>query len=269
MIILNKVPIEQSVFKGGEVHVKVPHEKNIDVAHIDAFLYNSNDVMALMLTVDALRNINQNVSIVLTIPYFPYARQDRVCLPGEAFSVRVMANMINSLHVENLTIIDPHSKITEHYLCDANVMTMADIFWKYCPKIGHGRYTFVAPDAGAEKKTRALADKLQLPAIYCTKVRNPETLEITETHIPDVDTNKMYLIVDDICDGGRTFIALSKLLQEKGVPKQNLELYVTHGIFSYGVDLLADNFNHIYCYHAFPDVDRSNPYLTILNETEN
>ena len=52
------------------------------------------------------------------------------------------------------------------------------------------------------------------------------------------------LRVDDICDGGRTFIELGKVLRAKGASK--LVLSVTHGIFSRGPALVFEMFDAIY-----------------------
>lgn len=64
--------------------------------------------------------------------------------------------------------------------------------------------------------------------------------------LDDVDlTDKTVMILDDICDGGRTFIEAVKHLREAGAKR--VELYVTHGIFSKGVENLLDNgIDHIY-----------------------
>jgi len=45
--------------------------------------------------------------------------------------------------------------------------------------------------------------------------------------------------VDDICDGGRTFIESAGLLRE-AYPEADIHLYVSHGIFSKGTDVLFD-----------------------------
>jgi ribose-phosphate pyrophosphokinase len=92
--------------------------------------------------------------------------------------------------------------------------------------------------------------------LFGEKVRDPDTGEILGTLVfaQDDDGNanhlipgrpnsshikgKPILIVDDICDGGRTFIELAKVLREYG-PSQ-ITLYVTHGIFSKGFNVFKD-----------------------------
>ena len=74
------------------------------------------------------------------------------------------------------------------------------------------------------------------------------------------------IIVDDICDGGTTFIKLAQRIDEKIYGRYRLDLYVTHGIFSRGLDVLRPYFNHVYCLHTFLENDQiDTDFLTVLN----
>ena len=77
-----------------------------------------------------------------------------------------------------------------------------------------------------------------------------------------------FLIVDDICDGGRTFLEAAKILKEETTGK--LFLYVTHGIFSKGIDELLEHYEHIYCHHVLDDSRyQTTDRLTILRSFHN
>lgn len=112
-------------------------------------------------------------------------------------------------------------------------------------------HTIISPDAGATKKATEIARILGKDSVVvCEKVRNPMTMEIEKTVVhmdPSKPVPLSVLIVDDICDGGRTFIELAKILkQEKGVSV--VDLYVTHGIFSYGKEKVLEHVDNIYCH---------------------
>ncbi len=54
-----------------------------------------------------------------------------------------------------------------------------------------------------------------------------------------------YLVVDDICDGGGTFLGLAdKFWKQTSI--STLDLYVTHGIFSKGVRELLRMYHNVY-----------------------
>jgi ribose-phosphate pyrophosphokinase len=62
------------------------------------------------------------------------------------------------------------------------------------------------------------------------------------------------MIVDDICDGGRTFIKLAKAIQNQR-PNAKIYLVVTHGIFSAGFDELSKWFEGIYTTDSYKHID--------------
>ncbi len=237
-------PIPAAVFNGGERHVNlvgsVPGGSTVQLV---AFLHTSPAFFDLALVVDALRRCYDICSIEVTIPYFPYARQDRVCAFGEALSVKVMADLINSLCLSKVHIFNPHSDVTPALLNSVNVWEMSDLL----EGVPLDQYSaLVSPDAGAEKKVHK-ANSLNQEIIHAYKTRNPKTGQITSTTIsdcPDWDEPKDFLILDDICDGGRTFIELAKALKAKG--PCNVDLYVTHGIFSQGVGALHSAIRRVY-----------------------
>ena len=241
-------------FSGGELQVTVkscPTEVDI-VAH----LKSAHDIMELMLVVDAIRRMGGRSIKTLHIPYFPYARQDRVCAKGQSLSVKVMADLINSLNVPVVHITDPHSDVTPALINNCVVTEQHTII----PNEVYRNKVVVCPDAGAEKKII----KLGVPYVMATKVRNPETGEIIKTTVPEPEElhGYDYIIIDDICDGGRTFIELAKVLKKHGA--NSVDLYVTHGIFSNGLQPILSHIDHIYCYNIFNDRNYDMNNLTLV-----
>jgi ribose-phosphate pyrophosphokinase len=115
---------EQFNFLGGEVHVKIKDELS-DMKTTDVTIYahanNSDDVMSILLTNDALYRMGYT-KINLFIPYMPYARQDRVMVAGEPFSLKVVADMINSCGFNKVIVFDPHSDVSIALLNNCHVI---------------------------------------------------------------------------------------------------------------------------------------------------
>ena len=274
-LFVNNEPVKRFNFSGGECHIQLPILHFNSSVAMYADLYCSDDIMALLLTIDAIRRCNANIEIDLTIPYFPYARQDRVCNSGEALSVKVMANLINSLKCRSVTIYDPHSDVTPALITNCIVKSIEDIIYDspLCNAIIQHNMSIVSPDAGAEKKVRKVTQKISERAhgidIICAgKVRDVKTGAIISSQIYGNVKDKKLIIIDDICDGGSTFIELARLLKQQGASE--LYLYVTHGIFSKGLEPLKEYFKHVYCYHAFNHADKNEMnFLTILESNNN
>lgn len=270
MILINGHQLKQNIFPGGESHVRITPEWITPKTQVIAHLHCAQNIMALIMAVDAIRRISPNCDICLTVPYFPYARQDRVCYPGEALAVKVMADLINQLNCKKVTVFDPHSDVLTALLNCCYVKTQSEIIDEsnLLELIDSSSLTLLAPDAGAEKKTRQVCQYLsqKYPSInYITasKYRDVNTGRITQTKVHDSVEGKNLLIIDDICDGGSTFIELAKTLKNAGASQ--LYLYVTHGIFSKGLKELSQWFEQLYCYNLMNASLKDEAPLTVLS----
>lgn len=248
-------------FPGGEVGFKLHagdyayqalKETNTIIAHIR----NSNDLIELAMAKDALERYDTN-PIQLVLSYVPYARQDRVCVPGESFSLQFFARFLNFLNFKKVIVCDPHSSVTPALINNIQVLSQFDIVNKwpdFIKRIMQGG-KFVSPDAGANKKTSDLAGLFSHDEfIRADKLRNLATGEIKETVVYADDLKgQTIFIADDICDGGRTFIELAKVLKAKQAGK--VVLFVTHGIFSQGFEpLFNGGIDEVWTTNSFKEI---------------
>lgn len=120
------------------------------------------------------------------------------------------------------------------------------------------KFNLIVVDAGASKKAEILAQQLSneydITLIQCHKKRNIKTGKIEKLEVYSNDLqNLTNIIVDDIADGGGSFIFCVKELQKiKGY--KNSYLIVTHGIFSKGFDELNKYFDGIYTTNSVRNV---------------
>lgn len=229
------IRFERLRFNGGENHIKLmsPIEKRVT---IEAQLRNSDYVMELFLATDALRRAGAK-EIYLLAPYIPYGRQDRVMVPGESLSIKVFAQMLNAQNYKAVYTLDNHSPVTTALIDRCIEIDNTRILKEFVFEVVGTEMTFISPDAGALKKTQKLGQLFNRSIISASKVRDVTDGRIIETKVHiDMLTGLDCYIIDDICDGGRTFIELAKVLRRKVCAR--IILYVSHGIFSYGVDSL-------------------------------
>lgn len=210
-------------------------------------IQNSNDFIELAMAKNAILNLLQEFpspKVNLILPYVPYARQDRVCVKGESFSVKVFAELINGLNFTSVTICDPHSEVVPALLNNVKVISQYDIItrWSdFISRVFKNPSVFVSPDAGSNKKTSVLAKFFSHNEfVRADKLRDLSTGQIKETIVYCDDfKGKDVFCADDIIDGGRTFIELAKVCKAKNCGK--FVLYATHGVFSKGVEELLNN----------------------------
>jgi ribose-phosphate pyrophosphokinase len=264
----NPFPLETTIlfesftFSGGEPHIKIKTDlsetREVTISHrIQSF----NDLGLILIAVDALRNLDVE-KINLFIPYFPAARQDRLMVNGEALTVKVYAELINNLHLNHVTVFDPHSEVTPALLNRCKVIDNYEFIEKVTQEINND-LILISPDGGALKKIHKVAKYLQkYPVVECSKTRDVKTGKLSGFKVyADNLQGKDCLIVDDICDGGNTFLGLAEELRAKNAGK--LYIAVSHGIFSKGFEGLNQYFETIFTTDSFNELTLQNK-LTII-----
>lgn len=245
-------------FSGGELHIKL--NNNIDYSKVAKVIItnrikNTDDFMAVLIAKNALE-LKGVKSFDLIMPYIPYARQDRKCYDGESFTLKVFSELLNSAKFDNVLCIDSHSDV-------------APALINNCNNISNNRFIdnvisdfdelpmLISPDAGSNKKANKLAIEFGFDLVKCDKIRDPKTGRLSGFEVfSNGLKGKDCLIVDDICDGGGTFLGLAKELKNKGAGK--IYLFVTHGIFSKGTEIFGKLFDGLYCTNSFSDIESNN-----------
>ncbi|WP_113637542.1 ribose-phosphate diphosphokinase [Nubsella zeaxanthinifaciens] len=249
-----EISFEAFTFAGGEPHIKIlsniPKQHSVTITQrINSF----NDLGQLCLAVDALKRMDVLLQD-LYIPYFPAARQDRVMVPGEPLSVKVYADIINALNFKRVLVFDAHSEVTPALINNCEVISNHDFIKTIISDLNE-EVVLISPDGGALKKIYKLSEALGgLEVVECSKSRNVKTGKLSGFKVYADDlAGKSCLIVDDICDGGGTFIGLAAELKNKNAGK--LYLAVSHGIFSKGFDELSTHFERIFTTDSIKTAD--------------
>ena len=229
------VEVDALRFPGGEMQVRILREERsaARAARITSYVRSSDDFLATLLLADAVRRHFEGVEIDLVCPYMPYARQDRVAYPGEALAVAVAARLIDAVGFRSVEVWDAHSAVTAQLIRGlTNVPATAFLRGLIAPPA-----VVVAPDKGAVARASAVAREAGCDLVTAEKIRSTQTGAISHTVVHSERLgDRDCIIVDDICDGGRTFIELAKVLRT--LTTGNISLYVTHGIFSNGFETL-------------------------------
>lgn len=248
-----EVIFQNFTFSGGEPHIKI--DPNFDVTQkitITHRLNSFNDLGLLCIAVDALRRMDVK-NMELFIPYFPAARQDRVMIKGEPLSVKVYADIINGMQFDKMFVFDAHSEVTPALVNNCEVIPNHTFIEAVVKAIGND-VKLISPDGGALKKIYKVSEFLGgVEVVECSKSRDVKTGRLSGFKVYNDDLQGANcLIVDDICDGGGTFVGLAEELKNKNAGK--LYLAVSHGIFSKGFAVL-NCFEKIFTTNSFKDFE--------------
>ena len=227
MIKCNEKIVNLNHFPDGTLLIKELAPENEKV--VLTWLYENNEEMvALYFLTNHLKSKGIK-EIELNMPYIPNARQDRVKAKEDVFTLKYFAKMINSLGFAKVTVLDPHSYVSEALIDNICVKTPKENVEKVLDVITEGGKEDVLlfyPDEGAMKRYSAMCDK---PYVFGMKKRDWTTGEIQGLDVQGqtkLIKGSKVLIVDDICSRGGTFYHSAKALKNLGAGE--IYLYVSH-----------------------------------------
>lgn len=212
------------------------------------------DLFYIRSIVEAL-NYHNVKNIHLRIPCLFGQRSDRRFSPTQSHDLRTILRFINDCHFMSVEVLDPHSDLSlglDQYHAKSPIDYVGRALLDIKKNLEDKKVVLVSPDAGAYKKVFDFGAQFNLPVVAAVKHRDLDgkvDLEFTRSvH------NKVCLIVDDLCDGGYTFVNLAEKLKKHGAT--SVLLYITHAYFSKGFDELFKNIDWIYCTNSVKDVEQ-------------
>ena len=236
MIKLNNEVIKINRFPDGTLLLNPDIRMNLmnDGPAIITWHYENNEEMiTLMFLTRHLQN-NCISDIRLVMPYIPNARQDRVKSILDVFTLKYFAEFINNLHFTTVTVLDPHSSVSEALFNNIIIETPKKYIRNAVAIIegakiaANDNSSLIAfyPDEGAMKRYSGL---IPMPYAFGIKKRDWETgkiLGLDAAGSTELIKNNDVIIIDDICSRGGTFYHSAKKLKELGA--KNIYLYITH-----------------------------------------
>lgn len=196
---------------------------------------------AELIHVAQLTDLMVGKHVFLDIPYFPYARQDKHVSNYGTFALRTFCKLLDTLNVNYIKTFDLHSNVAKQILETPLIIESAkqrilQTIRTVNPEV------IVFPDYGAQTRYENITTNIAV--VSCRKERNQLTGEITGLTTSNDDAFKLkdtsVLIVDDLCDGGGTFINISKYIKSLNTSVE-INLYTSHGLYTKGIQVLKDS----------------------------
>lgn len=236
-VTLNK--IEFIDFSDGEYSLSFKeqiYEKEIFI--IGSTCQPIDNLMEILLMCDAAkRSLAKKINVI--IPYFGWARQDRIDEINSPISAKLIADLITCSGANNIITIDLHAdQIQGFFNIPLNHIYSYNIFINYINELKINNLTFASPDTGGMKRARYYASKFQTDIVICYKERKKAN-EIEFMNIIGNVKNKHVIIIDDIVDTGRTLIKAANLIKKNGA--KSVRAIVTHAILSGNADKEINN----------------------------
>ncbi|MDR2846067.1 MAG: ribose-phosphate diphosphokinase [Candidatus Methanoplasma sp.] len=212
-------------FPDGECYTRIDSGSLDDDVVIVQNTYPDGNMIEMFLLQDAVRK-NGARSVTLVIPYFGYARQDRIFKPGEPESAKVMTKHLG-LFCDRVITMDIHKEtILDYFECPHRDLKAAAAIAAHFK--GRNIDLVLSPDIGAAGRAKDVGDRLGVPYDHLEKTR----LSGSEVKIKPANMDckgKHILIVDDMISTGGTIVAAKQALKEAGA--ESVSVACTHGVF--------------------------------------
>ncbi|MBE2239153.1 MAG: ribose-phosphate diphosphokinase [Caldilineaceae bacterium] len=158
-------------------------------------------LVELILYLDAFRRASAH-SVSVVIPYFPYARQERMAKGREAISARVVANMIEMAGARRVVYVDIHNRAIQGFFnIPVDPLSAVHLLADYFRAPEYANAAIVSPDVGRASMAGKYAELLNLPLVVMHKRRTDFTTTET-THVVGDIQGRRPIIIDDVMAGG-------------------------------------------------------------------
>ncbi|MFX1453618.1 MAG: ribose-phosphate diphosphokinase [Promethearchaeota archaeon] len=219
------IQVKFKEFPDGEHYIKIENGdkvKNQDVIIIQSTYSPQNDnLMELLMILDGVKNLKPS-SIMLIVPYLCYSRQDKRFLEGEPLTAEIVCKIIEEIGdplLNKFLTIDIHSeKILDYFSQKIEVKNLSamPLFGEYFKNLGLKDPCVIAPDEGALKRSKIVADFINADCNYLSKKRDLNTGKISIDMKNLSIKGRDVIFTDDIISTGGTMASAIKMAKNQG-----------------------------------------------------
>jgi len=224
---LGKITIE--TFPDNEIGVHVKENvRGRDVFVMQSVARHPNlYLMELLIIVDALKRASAH-SIVVVLPYFGYARQDRRGNGRVPITAKLVANLLEKAGATSVLTMDLHADQVQGFFdIPVDNLYARPYLAQAASRLGMKNCVVVAPDVGRIKLAREFASDLKADLAIIDKRRVHAGKVEHDALIGEVK-HKDVLLVDDICSTGETLKKAAWVCKQAGANR--IFVAVTHGL---------------------------------------
>lgn len=265
------VPMGRSTtrrFDDSEIYVTIDEVvRDQDIFLVQPCCQPVNDnLIELMLYLDAFRRASAH-SVSVVIPYYPYARQDRMARGREAISARVVANLLECQGASRVIFVDIHNSATQGFFnIPVDPLTALPLLADYFRQPDYANAAIVSPDVGRASLAGRYAGLLELPLVIMHKRRSGFS-EVRTTHIVGDIKGRRPIIVDDLIAGGSVLQQIDDLYRNGAEGKTSLA--ITHPVLlPKALDIISsdERIDRLVVTNTIPlSLEKFNPKITTLS----
>lgn len=227
---LGKVSIAR--FADGEIHVRFDENaRGVDAFVLQPTSHPVNEhLMELLIMLDALRRASAG-RITAVMPYYGYARKDKKDAPREPITGRLVADLLTTAGADRVLTMDLHAgQIEGFFNIPVDHLRAMPLFADYLREKNLPDPVVVAADDGAVKRSKQLADRLDLPLAIVFQRRVGRDAKETVQVVGEVE-GRTPVMIEDIISTARTIVGAVDVVMRQGARPQ-VYVCATHAVLA-------------------------------------
>lgn len=219
-------------FADGEIYVRFEENaRGVDAFVIQPVSHPVNEhLMELLIMMDALRRASAG-RITAVVPYYGYARKDKKDAPREPITGRLVADLLTTAGANRVLTVDLHAgQIEGFFNIPVDHLRAMPLFADYLREKDLRNAVVVAADDGAVKRSKQLADRLDLPLAIIFQRRVGKDAKEPLQIVGEVE-GRTPIMVEDVIDTAGTLSGAVEVLMAKGA-RPEVYICATHAVFA-------------------------------------
>ncbi|MBP5782676.1 MAG: ribose-phosphate pyrophosphokinase [Bacteroidales bacterium] len=219
-----------NVFSDGEFQPSFEESiRGHSVYLVQSTMPPADNLMELLMMVDAARRASAG-KIVVVIPYFGFARQDRKDRPRVPIASKLVANLLTAAGIDRLITMDLHAdQIQGFFDVPVDHIYSSKVFVSVIKSLNLDNMIFASPDAGGTRRAAAYAKAFGTDFALCHKQRSRPNVIASMSLIGDVK-GKDVILLDDMIDTAGTITKAANLIFDEGA--RSVRAFATHAVLS-------------------------------------
>ncbi len=215
------VPVFFKKFPDGESYVRIDgNVQGEDVAIVQTTSPPQDERMIqLFLTASAAKDHGAKKTTAV-VPYFAYSRQDKVFLPGEAFSAKTIVHLLKTCGVTQIITLNAHNPaaLKSFNIPVKDLSAIPQLAKHFKDKGFEGAVSLSMGKKGLATAEEA-AVVLKGPADFIPTMRDRHTGKVTIEEKPLDVKGKVAIVFDDIISSGGTMIKAVAHTKKQGAKR--------------------------------------------------
>ncbi|MFP3984480.1 MAG: ribose-phosphate diphosphokinase [Candidatus Bathyarchaeia archaeon] len=215
------VPLSFKKFPDGESYIRIEGDvKGEDVAIVQTTSPPQDERLIQLFIIASAAKHQGAEKITAAVPYFAYSRQDKIFLPGEAFTAKIVVDILGHCGVTQIITVNAHNPAAlKSFNVPVRDLSAIPLLAKYFKDQNFEGAVSLSMGKKGLATAEEAAKVLKGPCDYIPTRRDRHTGKVNIEEKPLKVKGKVAIVFDDIISSGGTMIKAVAHAKKQGATK--------------------------------------------------